>query len=110
MLKHPDRDLAALQGGDALSGCTRGGNSSQGRNALRYRGASDCLLVKPRILSLRSIDNELNAVTFDQVNHIRAAFLYLVHTFHRQTGALQNCGGTMGGDDVKSKLGEAPSQ
>lgn len=65
VLEHPDRDLSSLQRSNSLSRSTCGSNRRKGWNAMCYSCAANGLLVKPGILSLRSIDYELNPLPLD---------------------------------------------
>ena len=70
-------DGFALQGRDAFrsgAGCGHGGN---GRNALLHGCTANRLFVKEGVLPLRGIDDEVDIVSLDQIDDVRAPFLTL---------------------------------
>src|SRR5579864_7088571 len=107
-LKGVDAEFAALQGGDAFGCGSRGGNGRHSGDVVHDGGAADGLLVEKRINALRRVDYELNALTFDQVNHVGAAFFYLVHAINFQASLFKHVRGTRSCDDLESEFEETP--
>src|SRR5947209_4623437 len=110
VLQYSHRNLTLLEGSYALGRGSSGGDSGERRDAMRHGGPPNGLLVKPWILSLRSVDHKLDTVTLDQVDHIRTAFLDLVNAFHSETGVLQNGGSSVSSYDVEAEFCEAVSE
>src|SRR5579884_3268391 len=110
VLQHANRNLPALPIGDTICSRSRGSHGCESGNALCYRSTPDSLLIKPGVLSLRSIDDELNAFSFDEINDVRTSFLNLVHALDRQARALQDVRGAVCRNDVESQLDESFSQ
>src|SRR5438270_5901322 len=110
MLQDSYRYLSALQGGDSFCRGPRGRRGGEGGDTLSDGGSPDRLFVEPWILALRSIHNELDAVSLYEVDDIRTAFLHFVYTLHRQAGILQDVCSAMRGDDIEAKLHETFSQ
>src|SRR2546423_12861400 len=75
-----------------------------------YGGAADRLFIEPGILALRGVHHKLNAVAFNQVDHIRAALFDFINTFHRKTRIFQNACSSMSSHDVETKFREAMSE
>src|SRR5215831_17650574 len=84
--------LAALQRGDAFSSGPGSGQSGDRRDAGGYSSAADRLLVKERFLALRSVDDQLNPVALDQIDHMGTSFLHLVHAVASHPGSLDYVG------------------
>ena len=101
-LQRVDSDAAALQGGDAFGGSASGGHGSDGGNARENRGATNGLLVEVRILTTRRIDDELDAIAFDEVDDIRAAFFHLIDAINGHASFLDGVGRAFRSDQVKT--------
>ena len=70
-------------------------------------GAANGLFVRPWLQSLRSIDHKLHAVAFDEIDHVRAAFFYLIDAVYLQPGLLQAIRSAVGGNDLESQFYKA---
>src|SRR5208337_849669 len=102
--------FAALQGGDAFAGGTRGGERGDGGNARGNGGAADGLLVEPGLHAMGGVDDQLNALALDEVNHVGTAFLHLVHAVNVQPGFFQHARRPVGGDDAEAEFDETLPQ
>src|SRR5579859_4849816 len=106
LLQGADADFSALQGGDALCSGTGGGQRGDRRYAGSHSGAADRFFVEPGLESRRSIDDQLDALSFDEVDDVRTSFFDLVDAFHIHAGGLDHVGGTGGGDQLESHVHE----
>ena len=92
VLQGLDLDFSPLQGGDALGGSACGGESGDGSNARVDRSPADSLLVEPRFKTGGGVDDELNALAFDQVNYVGTPFFHFVNPLDGHSGVFQNVG------------------
>src|ERR1051325_6801169 len=106
LLQRSHIDLASLERGNSLGGGAGGGERRDCRNAGGYGGAADGFLVEEWIGAFGSIHDQLNAVPFDQVNHVGAAFFHFVHTVAGHAGGFNHIGGASGGDEPESHVNE----
>src|ERR1051326_1268388 len=104
VLQRADADFSALQRGKAFRSGTGGGQRRDRWNAGRHGGAADRFFVEPRLESRRGIDDELNALSFDEVDDVRTPFFYFVDAFHIHAGGLDHVGGTGGSDQLESHV------
>src|SRR5579864_8373464 len=95
MLQSAHTDLAVLTGGDAVGSGASRRQCGNGRNVVRDRGAADSLLVKEWIRPVRSVHDQLNAVTFYEIDHVGAPFLHLEDTVDDKPGLFQNVSGAV---------------
>src|SRR5581483_4322884 len=102
--------LSALQGGNSLARSPSGGERSDRRYARSDGSSANGLLIEPWLDAVRRVDDELDALTLDQVDDIGPAFFHLVHAFHVQPGVLQHPRGGVRSDDTESQLDEALRQ
>src|SRR3954469_4082889 len=100
--------LATLQSGNALGGSARSGESCYGRNAGGDGGAADRLLVEERVGPLRCVDDQLNAIAFDEIDHIGAAFFYFVNPITSHSCRFNHIGCTSSSDQLESHVNELP--
>ena len=110
MLQYSHRNLTLLEGSYALGRGSSGGDSGERRDAMRHGGPPNGLLVKPWVLPLRSIDDELNASTFDQIDGVGTAFLHFVNALDLKAGVLEDIGSAVCGDQLKAEIGEAAAE
>src|SRR5690349_345671 len=88
LLDRPHGDLSALQRGDAAGRGTSGGDGGQAGDAMSDSGATDGLLVKPGVLPLRSVDDELDASTFYQIDSVGPSFFDFINALNLEAGIL----------------------
>ena len=67
----------------------------------------DGLLVEPRLGTVRGVDDQVDALAFDQVDHVGAAFLHFIDTFDVEPGLFEDVRGTRGGYQLESHVDEA---
>src|SRR5262249_21914004 len=103
-------DLAALQSGDAVGGGAGSGAGSESRDAVSHSSPADCLLVEPRVLSLRRIDDELDASAFDEIYGVGTCFFHFVSALHFQAGVLEDIGAAVSSDQFEAEIGEAAAE
>src|SRR5437868_12195473 len=109
LLQRAHIDLAPLQSGNSIGSRARGGKCGDSRDAGGHRGAPDGLFVEKRVRPVRSIEHKLNAIAFDQVDHVRAAFFYLEDALASHSGILQRVSSSMGSHDFEAEIEEALS-
>src|ERR1700722_4138478 len=109
-LERVDCDLATLSRGNSLgsSPCRR--DRRDRRDPLGHRCSTNRSLIEECVLSVRRIDDELNAVAFDQVHYIRTTFLYLVDPLYNHAGPLQYIRRSLGGHQAKAQFHILPRQ
>src|SRR6266568_452555 len=88
--------------------CLCGCNRRDSWNTGQHSSAPDCLLIKERVLPSRSVDDELNAIAFDQIHDVWPPFLDLIYPLHAKAGTLKYVRGPFGCNNVKSKVRIAP--
>ena len=101
-LQGVDGDLAALGGGYSFGRGSRCRDGGDGGDSLGYRRSANGPLVKEGVLAVRGVHDELNALSLNEVDHVRTTFLHLVDTLHYQARALQHVGCPLGGHQVKT--------
>src|SRR6516225_4681796 len=77
-------DLTPLQSCNALGSGARRRQSGDGGNVEVYRGPPNRLLVKPGLEAMGRVDDEVNAIAFDEIDYVGPALFYFVHAFHGQ--------------------------
>src|SRR5438309_10685711 len=101
VLQHSDGEMSSLQRSNALGSGTGGSSSCERGDAVSDGRAADCLLVKPGILPLRRVDDQLYAVALDEIDYVGASFFHLVHAFHGQSRGLEDVGSPVRRDQVE---------
>src|SRR5207302_9864408 len=64
--------------------------------------------VEERVWTLRSIDDEVNALAFDEIDDIWAAFFHFVHALARHTRTFDHVGSPGCGHQLESHVDEFP--
>src|ERR1700744_5601543 len=82
LLQRVDGGVLLLHGGNAFNGRLCGSDGGDGGNAGQDSGAADGLLVEERILPARRVDDELNAISLDEIDDVGTAFLYFEDSLH----------------------------
>src|ERR1700674_4996409 len=82
--------FSTLQGGDTFGGGSGGGERRNGGDAPGDSSAADRFLVEVGVGTVRRIDNQLDAIGFDQVDRVGAAFLHLIYALNGQTSFFQD--------------------
>src|SRR3954469_22532806 len=97
-------DDLALKCGDSLRGRARCGHRGDGGDALLHRGTADGLLVEKSVLPLRSVDDEVNGISFDQIDDVGTPLFHLVDALHSEPGTLQHISSAMRRYEPETKL------
>src|SRR3954468_21410029 len=63
-------DFTSLQRGDTFGSGAGGGQRGDRRDARCHSGAADSLFVEKWVCTLGRVDDQLNAVAFDQIDHV----------------------------------------
>src|SRR5439155_14748282 len=92
------------QGGDAFGGGAGSGQRRDRWNASGHSGAADGLLIEERVLSVRRVDDELNAIAFNQVNHVWTTLFYFIHAVASHTGFFDYVGGSASSDQFEPHI------
>src|ERR1017187_6771274 len=106
-LQSLDTHFSALEGGDAFGGGAGCGERGDGGNAAGDCGSADRFLVEIRVGAVRRVDDELDAVGFDQIDWVGAALFYFVDAIHYQAGFFELVGGAVGGYQFEAHVDEA---
>src|SRR5690242_1297791 len=101
-------DFSTLQCCDPLGSGTCSGQSCDRGDSRRHCGAPDRFLIEPRLLAGGSIDDELNALALDEIDHIGAPFLDFVNTLHVHPGRLDHVRCASRGNELESHVNELP--
>src|SRR5208283_1564909 len=104
MLEGVDGDMVLLHGGDAFGGGLGGGERGDGGNAREHGGAADGLLVEDGVLAARRVDDELDALLFDEIDGVGAALGHFEDALDDESRALKHLGRAFGGDDLEAEV------
>src|ERR1700758_3131385 len=107
MLQSLHADFSPLKSGNSFGGGACSRERSDGRNPRSHGGSPDGLLVEERIGAVRSIDDQLDAIAFNQVDDVRPSFFHLVNALHAEPGVLDDVRGAGGRDQLESHVDEA---
>src|SRR5438270_12831652 len=109
LLQRTDLDFSTLQSRNPLRcrACRRQRRDS--RNARHHRRAPDRLLIKPGLLPCGCIDDQLNALAFNEIYDVGAPFFYLVNTFHMHPCSFQHVRSARGRHQLESHIEEFAS-
>src|SRR5271165_5557447 len=99
--------IAALQGCDSFAGCPRCRQSRNRWNARSHGRTPDRLLVEPGIDTVRRVDDHVQPLALDEVDHVGATFFHLVDAFDLQARVFENLRGAVGGDDAEAEFDKA---
>ena len=105
-LQRDDAERATLQGCDALGGRPGCGERGDSGDAGEHGGAPDGFLVEKGVLPAWGIDDELDALSLDEVDDVGAAFLDLVHALRLHACFLEDIRRAVGGDEMEAHLGK----
>ena len=84
--------------------CTR--NRGDDRDLIQQRCAADQAAVGEGFFTGGRIDDQLDLLVFDGIQHIGAAFVEFQHQFHIQVAFPQDFAGSFGGDDFEAEVEE----
>src|ERR1035438_4372373 len=107
LLQRVHLDVSALQGCDTFARGPSCRQSCNCRNACGYGRTPNRLLVEPWIDAVRRVDDQVQALTLDEVNHVGASFFHLVHAFNSQARVFENLRRAVSCDQAESEFDEA---
>ncbi len=90
MLQRVDPHFATLQGRDSFRRSPRRCKRRNRGNARRHGRAADRLLVEPGLKARGRIDDELDALALDKVDHVGSSFFHLVDPFDVHAGGFDH--------------------
>src|ERR1700749_931990 len=96
MLQCIDCSHVLLQCLDTFRSGASGRNGCDRRNALQNSSPTNRLLVEEWVLAMRRIEDELNALTLDQIDDVRTAFLHFENALDHHAGFFEHVGGALG--------------
>src|ERR1035438_3088852 len=110
LLQGEDRCLVALHRSNSLDRSLCRCDCCDCGNARQHRSATNGLLIEKSVLAARCIDDELNAIAFNQVNDVGPPLFYFENTFYNQACVLKNIGRALRGNKTETKMHVPASQ
>src|ERR1700753_3170398 len=104
MLQRVDLGRMLLQRLDTLGSRTRRSDRGDRRNTLQHSGAANRLLVEERILPMRRVQDELDALALDQIDYVRTALLHLEYALHHHARLLDHVGRALSSHKLETEL------
>ena len=101
---HPH--LSALEGGYAFGGGSSGAQRGDRRNAGGDGGSANGFFVKIGVGTVRRIDDELDAVGFDQIDGVGSSLFYFVDAIDYEVGFFEFVGGAVCGYEFETHIDE----
>src|ERR1051326_5500968 len=105
-LDRTDRQMPVLERCNAFHRGARSGHRGDALDAVRDSGAADRLLVEPWFSAMRRINDELDTLALDEIDHVGPAFLHLEHAFDDESCRFNRARRTAGRDDLETQFRE----
>src|ERR1017187_7675025 len=98
--------FSSLQGGYAFGSGPGGGERCDGWDARGDGGSANRLFVEVRVRAVGRVDDELDAIGFDEIDGIGAALLDFIDAVDSETGLFETVSGAVSGDQFKAHVDE----
>src|ERR1700728_2196202 len=108
LLQRAHVHFAPLKRGSAFGGGSGGCQCRDGRDTSGDRSPADGLFVEPRLLAGGCVDDELDALSFDEIDDVGPPFFYFVDALHVHAGRFDHIGSTSRGHKLESHIYKLP--
>src|SRR5215813_9453058 len=96
--------LLLLQSGDGACRSVCSSQRCESDDIVLHSGATDCTFVIKGRAAERRVYDQIDFITFDQVDYIRTSFVNFVDSLTMDAGIVQKTGGAASCNDLESKV------